>query len=391
MPVYSVPIKKVYDYLKSKNVFLGSISQTESYNLSKPYIDQNLIFSHDLSIEPYSCFSGVNVLCNMGSYSYSISPLDPFMKIGRYCSIARGLQFFKGTHPVDNVSTSPFTYENRIYITTKPYADNHTKILNPLFVGKKGGTGIKIGNDVWIGQNVTIKYDTVIGDGAVIAANSVVTKDVPPYAIVGGVPAKVLKYRFDEEIRNKIASSKWWKYDVTKLNGFGFNDPNSFINNFENNKSALDIFSPEVVTARDLLSEFYHNSKNANLLDVFTVDYFFSYFGWINNVPNGVPVDPFFNFLGLKFHIFNQDFNVLVDVIDSSGNIHSFSGSDGFSVRSGLFIKGIKFSVSDPNLSICYKVKFSDGKWSNVFKDGETISSDKLAIIGIVVTIVSKN
>ena len=74
-----------------------------------------------------------------------------------------------------------------------------------------------IGNDVWIGCNATILRGVTIGDGAIVAANAFVNKDVPPYAIVGGVPAKVLKYRFSENIITKLLHLKWWDFPIERI------------------------------------------------------------------------------------------------------------------------------------------------------------------------------
>jgi len=76
---------------------------------------------------------------------------------------------------------------------------------------------IVIGNDVWIGYGVTILSGVTIGDGAIVAANSCVVKDVPPYSIVGGVPAKVIKYRFDDETIGKLLKIRWWDWDEQKI------------------------------------------------------------------------------------------------------------------------------------------------------------------------------
>jgi len=83
---------------------------------------------------------------------------------------------------------------------------------------------VKIGNDVWIGQGVFIKSGVNIGDGAIIAAHSVVVNDIPPYAIAAGVPAKVKKYRFNNEIINRLLELKWWNYNILSINDIDFSD-----------------------------------------------------------------------------------------------------------------------------------------------------------------------
>lgn len=129
-------------------------------------------------------------------------------KIGRYCSIADNLQFImKGTHMINWVTTYPFQEIWRMDV--------------PLYEinGIKGRAGdvpptspITIGNDVWIASNVKIKQGVTIGDGAVLATECFVTKDVPPYAVVGGNPAKIIKYRFTEEQINDLLQIKWWNW-----------------------------------------------------------------------------------------------------------------------------------------------------------------------------------
>ena len=106
-----------------------------------------------------------------------------------------------GGHPLNLIST------NSIF-----YSENKTAIRNDwrCKISFNEHKPTKIGNDVWIGEFVTIVGGVNIGDGAVIATKSVVTKDVPPYAIVGGIPAKVIKYRFDEETIGALLQSKWW-------------------------------------------------------------------------------------------------------------------------------------------------------------------------------------
>lgn len=118
------------------------------------------------------------------------SPLDTKLKIGSYCSIAPGVQFLLGgEHQIKSISTYPFKVRNFGYERE---------------AGSKGD--IIIGDDVWIGTNAIVCSGVNIGQGAVIAAGSVVTKNVLPYAIVGGNPAKLIKWRFEQSERDKLCS-----------------------------------------------------------------------------------------------------------------------------------------------------------------------------------------
>ncbi len=131
-------------------------------------------------------------------------------KIGRYCSIGPNVQCVFGKHPTNTfVSTHPAFFSTRkqsgfTYINEQKFEE----FEKPR--DAEGKYSIIIGNDVWIGANVTILDGVYIGDGAVIASNSLVNKDVEAYTIVGGVPAKPIKKRFDDEIISVLLDYKWW-------------------------------------------------------------------------------------------------------------------------------------------------------------------------------------
>lgn len=130
--------------------------------------------------------------------------LSPFVHIGKYCSIADYAVIGAGDHPITTLSTSPFQY---MYKNIKGLGNIVVPKSNLI---KREVKETTIGNDVWIGYRAFIKAGVNIGDGAVIGAGAVVTKDVEPYSIVGGVPARLIRYRFDEDIRKELLELKWW-------------------------------------------------------------------------------------------------------------------------------------------------------------------------------------
>lgn len=123
-------------------------------------------------------------------------------EVGRFTSIAAGVSFA-------NIDNHPCIQFPKV-VSTYPFAEM-LKLDYPISSNK--GV-IKIGNDVWIGVSVYILNGVTIGDGAIVAAYSVVTKDVPPFALVAGNPAKIKKYRFSKEIREKLLKIQWWNWDV---------------------------------------------------------------------------------------------------------------------------------------------------------------------------------
>lgn len=125
--------------------------------------------------------------------------------IGKFCSIGADVKIGLGKHPIDFVSTSPVFYSLRAKNRNLSFAtEQHYNEYED----------VQIEHDVWIGSNAVVNAGVKIGTGAVVAAGAVVTKDVPPYAIVGGVPAKIIKYRFDDETISKLLKSEWWNRDI---------------------------------------------------------------------------------------------------------------------------------------------------------------------------------
>lgn len=162
----------------------------------------------------------------LGKYSYIGYDCEIVnCKIGAFCSIAGGVIIGGAKHPIDWVSTSP------VFYSASGGTGRHLGKLN---IPKTKQT--VIGNDVWIGHRAIILQGVTIGNGAVIGAGAVVTKDIPPYAIVVGVPAKIVRYRFNKEIIDSLEDIKWWNLQDRDLRSYSqyMNNPKAFCDEIRN-------------------------------------------------------------------------------------------------------------------------------------------------------------
>ena len=125
-------------------------------------------------------------------------------------------------HPIDRVTTSPITY-----LPSRGFVEENGE---PALLAEPANRPVTIGNDVWIGNRVPILRGVHVGDGAVLAAGAVVTRDVPPYAIVGGVPARLIRWRFPEPVREALVRSQWWTWpdELIRERIADFSDPELF-------------------------------------------------------------------------------------------------------------------------------------------------------------------
>lgn len=170
--------------IKAPNIYVGDYTYYDNYDKSPLDFEKN------------------NILFNYPEFGDRLI-------IGKFCAIASGVKFIMGSanHRMDSITTYPFNvFGGEWAKVTKPHL---SELLH------KGD--IVIGNDVWIGRESVIMPGIKIGDGAIIGAYSVVTRDVEPYSVVGGNPAKFIKYRFDEEMREFLLKFKWWDLESEKL------------------------------------------------------------------------------------------------------------------------------------------------------------------------------
>lgn len=194
--LYGKFFKKI---LRGKCVINSQIHKTAKINSGATIMDSTI------GRYTYTCYDDEIVNC----------------EIGQFCSISDDVIIGGAEHPIDWVSTSPVFQDVKHSGPKKRFAK---LVFN-------GIPRTYIGNDVWIGKRVIIKAGVRIGDGAIIGAGAVVTKDVPPYAIVAGVPARVIKFRFDEKTIEELLKTQWWEKDDAQLEGLAkmFNKVKEFL------------------------------------------------------------------------------------------------------------------------------------------------------------------
>ncbi|MFS7431281.1 CatB-related O-acetyltransferase [Carnobacterium maltaromaticum] len=202
---------------RKKRVFFKGVSNIAIDS----FFEGNNVINKNCTLEKvfigYGSYLGVN--CNFYK-----------TKIGRFCSISSNVKLINGNHPSSKfVSTHPAFYSvmgqaGFSYTSEQLFKEN-------LYYCEEKDVILNIGNDVWIGQAVMIMEGISIGDGAIIASGAIVTKNVEPYTIVGGVPAKEIKKRFSETQISFLLNEKWWEYSNEKLeeNYYLFRDIDIFV------------------------------------------------------------------------------------------------------------------------------------------------------------------
>lgn len=203
----------LFDGAKVKNSNSnGKVTLYRNVFLEDSIIDKNVSIGDDTNV--INCKLGKNIAINrrcyindsfIGNYSYlGINTTVNYAKIGKFCSIARNVDIGGFNHDYKKISTLPeFRFKQLLNGGSK------------LIIKEQHDNLCQIGNDVWIAAGANILHNVVIGDGAIVGAGAVVTKDVEPYSIVAGVPAKIIKYRFEKKYIDELLKIKWWDWPVS--------------------------------------------------------------------------------------------------------------------------------------------------------------------------------
>lgn len=234
-------------FFEEKKVFLGHVHRIRDvYKLGHEFTIPCPVW-----LEPYATMPW-NGFLSTGSFSYVLSRLQSRTRVGRYCSIAIGCEVLGIDHPTDRISTHIFTF--RPY-----YRDILTKELGaapdiPAYQEDRGA--VEIGHDVWIGQNVKLMPGVKIGHGAVIGSGALVTKDVQPYEIVVGAPAKQRRLRFPAEEIDRLLKSEWWRFSPDSFAGLAVERPMEFIDRLAEraDKGEIQPYEPEKIDLAAALS-----------------------------------------------------------------------------------------------------------------------------------------
>ncbi|TXJ42667.1 Vat family streptogramin A O-acetyltransferase [Brachyspira aalborgi] len=170
---------------------------------------KNVIKNPNIIVGEYTYYDDINGAENFESHvTHHYDFIGDKLIIGKFCAIAKGIEFIMNgaNHRINAITTYPFNIMKNGWEKSAPSLSD---------LKLKGNT--IIGNDVWIGQNVTVLPAVHIGDGAIIGANSVVAKDIPPYSVAVGNPCEVKRKRFDEDLIEYLLKIKWWDWSAEKI------------------------------------------------------------------------------------------------------------------------------------------------------------------------------
>ena len=235
--------------VSTENLLILKENGLDFYGLNRPIAD-------DFSFEPPCSvkFTTIEQGCSLGAFSYIVSGFLCGVEIGRYCSFGENVQIGRQNHPMHWLSTSPFLYlNNKDILDVGGKFDEKTLTETPSYpepATQLNKTVIK--NDVWVGHGAIINAGVTIENGAVVAAGAVVTKDVPAYAIVGGNPAKLIRYRFSADVIEQLQTYRWWRYAPEQIKNKPIYNMALFAEQLDEFASSNDAYLSEMVFIHQL-------------------------------------------------------------------------------------------------------------------------------------------
>ena len=219
------------------------------------WLPDNIIMEPPCSLK----WMSIEYSLSIGAFSYAVSGFYFGAEIGRYVSIGEDVQIGRQSHPLRWMSTSPFQYLNdplfdvgENFLGSNEYHHYKPPVMSeaPTVVRKT-----TIGNDVWIGHGALVMPGVTIGDGAIVAGGAVVTKDVPPYAIVAGNPASIVRSRIPESLIGRLLRVQWWNYAIWDLKGIPFNKIEDAVSALEDTTPTLHPFTPTPIKLDEILKQ----------------------------------------------------------------------------------------------------------------------------------------
>ena len=214
---------------------------------------ERLVFDDNLHVSDWTQHvvrdGKVMVIGSLGYMSYAHSPAHRF-STGAFCSLGANVRMMRANHPYERVSTHPISYGPVYAQMARDLGVKNPKI-NKHYNGMPAPT--RVGHDVWIAADVILAGGLTIGTGAVIGSGAIVTKDVSPYAIVVGVPGKVIKYRFPPDLIQRLLETRWWEYSIDVLADFSFENPSEFCDLFEKKRQSLDKRATGFLNSEEIL------------------------------------------------------------------------------------------------------------------------------------------
>lgn len=250
----------VEEFFLRNNIFLKNAFKIR--NIFK--FGERVTLNDQVIVEPYAAMAGKGGFTSSGAFSYTHSGFGGNAVIGRYCSIAPSSRLMGKEHPLDRVSTHPFTC--REYYD-KWVSESFGVELNAQVFQRTDRGKLIVQHDAWVGGGVLLRPGVTVGYGAVVAAGSVVVKDVPPFAIVGGNPAKLIRYRFDDDTIQRIMNVAWWRFHVRDFAGLDMTDVHAFLDELCDRIEKGDVaeYCPAKIDLGQSIKEIRNKERRINL------------------------------------------------------------------------------------------------------------------------------